>query len=316
MPIKPIKEVYTDVGGNVTVEYSDDSTMKFNQADTVTSSVNTVTGDISIVLQDSTVYDYKVTPYPTLTNPLQQSVGAYFFSDSAEGSAANGGIGVLTTEYVQPVLQDSGAVALYAGAMGQNANADLWAANFIIRALSGASGIYQCVEVDVDSWSDSVTAKGIGLNGAGTKNAAVGIEITRDNTTKWNVAIHVLKSLIGLKIEQEGTDIGVQIGNGPIVSNVALTAGQLANGSDTILLSRNTDTNPSGYLMRFVNAANSQILASIDIGGNVIAGGLTTSGQVQLQNLVNALNDAAAGVAGVPINGVYRNGSLLMIRVT
>jgi len=44
MPIKPIKEIYTDLGGNITVEYSDDSTMKFNQADTVTASVNAATG--------------------------------------------------------------------------------------------------------------------------------------------------------------------------------------------------------------------------------------------------------------------------------
>jgi hypothetical protein len=32
--------------------------------------------------------------------------------------------------------------------------------------------------------------------------------------------------------------------------------------------------------------------------------------------LVNAANDAAAATAGVPINGVYRNGSVLMVRVT
>ena len=31
--------------------------------------------------------------------------------------------------------------------------------------------------------------------------------------------------------------------------------------------------------------------------------------------LVNAANDAAAQAAGVPINGMYRNGSVLMVRV-
>lgn len=30
---------------------------------------------------------------------------------------------------------------------------------------------------------------------------------------------------------------------------------------------------------------------------------------------VNAANDAAAAAAGVPINGIYRNGSVLMVRV-
>lgn len=32
--------------------------------------------------------------------------------------------------------------------------------------------------------------------------------------------------------------------------------------------------------------------------------------------LVNAVNDAAAAAAGVPVGGQYRNGSGLMIRVT
>lgn len=31
--------------------------------------------------------------------------------------------------------------------------------------------------------------------------------------------------------------------------------------------------------------------------------------------LVNAANDAAAAAAGVPLNGTYRNGSVLMVRV-
>ena len=32
--------------------------------------------------------------------------------------------------------------------------------------------------------------------------------------------------------------------------------------------------------------------------------------------LVNAANDGAAAAAGVPVNGTYRNGSVLMVRVT
>ena len=44
MATKTIKEIVQDVAGNVSVEYSDDSTNKFNVADTVTSKVNPVTG--------------------------------------------------------------------------------------------------------------------------------------------------------------------------------------------------------------------------------------------------------------------------------
>lgn len=36
----------------------------------------------------------------------------------------------------------------------------------------------------------------------------------------------------------------------------------------------------------------------------------------QFSGLVNAVNDAAAAAAGVPVNGVYRNGSVLMVRVS
>jgi hypothetical protein len=35
-----------------------------------------------------------------------------------------------------------------------------------------------------------------------------------------------------------------------------------------------------------------------------------------LGTLVNAANDAAAAAAGVPLNGLYRNGSAVQIRVT
>jgi len=46
MATKIVKEVYTDIGGNTTVEYSDDTTNKFNVADTVTASTNPVTGGL------------------------------------------------------------------------------------------------------------------------------------------------------------------------------------------------------------------------------------------------------------------------------
>lgn len=36
----------------------------------------------------------------------------------------------------------------------------------------------------------------------------------------------------------------------------------------------------------------------------------------QLGTLVNAANDTAAKNAGVPVNGIYRNGSAVQIRVT
>lgn len=48
MATKIVKEIVTDVGGNVSVEYSDDSTAKFNIADTVTAVTNPLTGGIEL----------------------------------------------------------------------------------------------------------------------------------------------------------------------------------------------------------------------------------------------------------------------------
>jgi len=53
-------------------------------------------------------------------------------------------------------------------------------------------------------------------------------------------------------------------------------------------------------------------------GDLTVGGRLTlTIGSVTFTALpVNAANDAAASVAGVPVGGVYRNGGILMVRVT
>lgn len=36
---------------------------------------------------------------------------------------------------------------------------------------------------------------------------------------------------------------------------------------------------------------------------------------LDISTLVNAVNDAAAASVGVPVGGMYRNGSVLMVRV-
>jgi len=48
MATKTVKEITTDVGGNVSVEYSDDSTSSFNLANTVTAVSNPATGGIEL----------------------------------------------------------------------------------------------------------------------------------------------------------------------------------------------------------------------------------------------------------------------------
>lgn len=47
-PSKTIKEIVTDIGGNTTIEFSDDSLQQYNIKDVVTSVTNPVTGGISL----------------------------------------------------------------------------------------------------------------------------------------------------------------------------------------------------------------------------------------------------------------------------
>ncbi|HET8687667.1 MAG TPA: hypothetical protein VFM18_13535 [Methanosarcina sp.] len=60
--------------------------------------------------------------------------------------------------------------------------------------------------------------------------------------------------------------------------------------------------------------------ASVGVSdADVVSGVVTknaTSGVVRLNaTLVNAVDDAAAATAGVPVGGLYRNGSVVMVRV-
>jgi hypothetical protein len=49
-------------------------------------------------------------------------------------------------------------------------------------------------------------------------------------------------------------------------------------------------------------------------GGDAMTGSLTLPSLLFTALPINAANDAAAATAGVPVRGVYRNGSVLMVR--
>ena len=58
MAKKVIKEIITDVGGNTTIEYSDDTVQKYNVADVVTAQTNPLTGGIkTLVVLTQAQYD-------------------------------------------------------------------------------------------------------------------------------------------------------------------------------------------------------------------------------------------------------------------
>lgn len=74
-------------------------------------------------------------------------------------------------------------------------------------------------------------------------------------------------------------------------------------------------TAPSVTITGALNAGSGQIF------GSFVVVSLTVSSFINVQTMsfsllpVNAANDAAAASAGVPVGGVYRNGSALMVRI-
>lgn len=72
-----------------------------------------------------------------------------------------------------------------------------------------------------------------------------------------------------------------------------------------------------GFLSQPFRIYRNSGLISIQNGVYLAGGDLqVAAGNLLLSNLVNAANDAGAAGGGVPIDGVYRNGSQLMVRVT
>jgi hypothetical protein len=239
------------------------------------------------------------------TNPNQLAAGPYIESQStAPTPSAIGGIGAFSVEMIQPSTYNGSSVALYAGASSASAEAvaDVWAINALVKALAGATGIFQGAEIDVDTYASGATTKGIGLNGVGNYNATVAVEIIRADSSKWTTAVYVANSLTGVQIETSGLNVGLLIG-GPVVSQITASLGQLVNNGDTLLISRKTDTAPTGYYVRFVNAANSASLFSVDVAGNVnTSGGITA-------DIVTGAN-FRANAAAVPASaGVLAIGS-------
>ncbi len=206
------------------------------------------------------------------TNPAQVPVGLWIQSQSSYVSPVpNGGIAALNVEMLQPATYVGQSVAGYFGARGSNANAgaNVWAINTLIRVDSGALGTYQCQEVDVDVFSDAALVKGISLSGAGTENPDIGIELTRANTSVWKVGLQLLRCEVGMTIGGTGLSRGIVINSPPIIGDTILTAKQLINNADSIVLQRNTDTAPTGFFMRCVNAANNANVFSLDVLGNL-----------------------------------------------
>ena len=90
--------------------------------------------------------------------------------------------------------------------------------------------------------------------------------------------------------------------------------------AETVKISVKDVARTREYGATFIPPANVELflppegtLTSNESPANLLNKTLTTP---LIDGLVNAANDAAAAAAGVPVKGLYRNGSVLMVRVT
>lgn len=240
-----------------------------------------------------------------ITNTASQPVGPYILSQSTQHAGdTNGAVNALTVEMIQPTGYGAGqSVGAYVGAQGGEANAgsNVWACNFLVRANAGALGTFYGNEIDVDTYAAGATTVGMLFSGTGDYNGTAAIIVDR-LTQKWATGFNIRKAVDGIVIFGESGGRGVVI-DAPS-ANVAAVSGpvsarQYANAGDTVFLQRFTDTSPTGYYLRFRNAADNADVLSVGAGG-----------------LGNFATDAAAAAGGVAINQLYRNGSVVQIRVT
>lgn len=217
------------------------------------------------------------------SNYGHRAVGPFIQSQSAENTAANGGISALTVEMIQPaedVARQS--VAIYGGAVGTSPNpeANVWAANFLVAAEWGARGVYQGIEVDVNVVEPLATTKGVSISGGGTVNADVGLEITRA-ANSWDRGIHILNSSDSIVVHPDvaGRGVVVRSNTSDVAPSIGAAISIRQNGAvtDTLLLQRHTDAAPTGHLIRAVDAANSANIFQIDVLGNINTIGLVSS---------------------------------------
>jgi len=248
-------------------------------------------------------------------------VGPFIQSQSTTVSTAGNATGAFVVEVLQPAGVNGGAVGIYGAAQGSNdySGSNLWAANFLVQANTGAGNGVWGIEVDVNAFSDTpgIEYMGIDVTGIGTTNPNYGVLIQRADTTFWLVGQEIRNSSLALNIPAGSSMTrGIAI-NSPLVFPDTLISGQqMTNGGDSLIVQRNTDTAPTGYILRAVNAANTQNLFELDVNGiltntaSIINSTQATAGALQITDMT-----AGAG-ANIKLTGDGTTTPTKYLRVT
>lgn len=232
------------------------------------------------------------TTFPRMnTNTAQIPVGPWIQSQSTVASPSNGGIAALNAEMLQPSSYVGQSVALYTGASGSSSSSgsNVWSINNLIQANTGAAGIYQGMETDVNDFASGAEMRGVTVTGVGTAAPSYGIHIDRVSGPNWKVGISLTNF-----------NTGVQLGTGITFPNALISGDQTANGNDGIVIQRFTDTSSTGYFFRGTNAVNNANLVTLDTSGNLyLAGTVSPAG---IAGITSGISAAAGNVGQVMDN--------------
>lgn len=241
------------------------------------------------------------------TNVSMLPVGPFIQSQSTVISTANNATGALVVEALVPAGTNNGAVGIYAAADGPNNGGDrnLWATNFLAYAqATSTKGVYGC-EIDINCYATSGFQYGLDITGLGTTDPTAAIEIQRADSTRWKTGIELRNSIIGINLVGSGMSRGITINTGLVFTNSLISGSSLANNSDMLTFTRNTDTAPTGTFLKLANAANTVVQFQVDVTGN-----LTSVGSL------NGLTVSANGPAVSSAANVLRIGNVLTTSAT
>lgn len=210
-------------------------------------------------------------------------------SGSQQTFALRGGVFVGTPRASGTACADK--VGVYGEAQRTTGTDGVWAGNFLTE-VTNLSGPTIGIEVDLNNRSASDPGVnpthsffGVSIVNGDQYRGGTGLVINRNggySNNEWNRGVYI----------KEVLKIGLEIGNvWGGTAEAAILGNQLADGKDTVLFSRFTDTSPTGSLIRFVNAANSANLFRV-----------FASGAVQLNQAVGGTN-AAGDLAADTIYG-------------
>lgn len=205
-------------------------------------------------------------------------------------------------------------VALYAHIETSAARDRVWGANPIVDVTSGFDGQAVGMEVNVNNDGSDVPNPGItghkvGLTVVSGNNiypstVAFAINTARTGGDGWHHGVDIRGvSDTAIKISDAAVNgtlfptVGISIGNhtaglaGPIVAE------QFANGGDTVVLQRITNSTPTGAFLRCLNADNTVELFILGMDGSMV----TTGGLTLAQDFV--INPAGTDVFHVTSSG-------------